>query len=1050
MSKRQISDIFDAPYNRVNLSTSTATSSSTLLSNVRAERAAREHRRREADAALKIQKLWRGGVFRKQLQEQLLDDYEAGRLGPMGGRMQTRAVWFLLRTKVYDEERVARFVGSWLAEGIKPDEKGLPLILQPLRNGLEYLFIIGAISSGVVRLCFGTPTKAWVGVLLTNLESLISPIAYAPLQFPVQTKKVLVCVLALTKYIEWLVRLMEKLIDVTLPKKKHPFLLPVVRLITVPFTLNLFFEDFPLCQPVLAWLLTIPALPAALPLSALTYLSQKLPLFQAIIPTTVTRQSWLSSGRLATEIGKTHFLANLALFGISGTLLNRLGPRQFMAWMIISGEVLGSLGEGWGPWVEGQVEDKIIKTYRPIVSVDSDDEDESADIKTAARTFKAPIPVRRRRPNRSPLPASISTRLALLASPQHLSLVFDKAIAVNMTTPPGLMAKISPFFLGLLHAFRGTAKWELILDTFLAGNRGRVIVKRLWFEAVQGRWSDSADYKCWDKFAENRDRNPLILLTQLYSRYLVLTPDDEFFSTANLLSIPEVMELSAVWRNLAYWGYMSGVAYPSNPSSIGRGTEHHRSLFTKIVTQLAERNARRKFTADNFWDMPGARDLPAFVVAAVIEDSQLAEFDPANQEPQGRPVPDVRHHFSRRQMAWVSPRLGLLNNLPMAVPFIIRLQVFREFIITDAHEFGHDRYSRRSGKATIRRDHLAQDGFDQLNELGSALKGTIVIKFVDQFGQREAGVDGGGLFKEFLTNLSKEVFDTERGLWLATDQNALYPNPHSYAVEPHQLQWYGFIGRMLGKAIYEGILVDVSFAPFFLAKWLGKQSYLDDLSSLDPELYKGLIILKNYPKPEDLALNFTVTQQEFGTTQTVDLVPGGSEIPVTAENRHEYIQLVCKYKLDQQISAQSKAFFNGLAEVIDQKWLRMFDQHELQQLIGGEETPIDIDDLRENSNITGFIHNETVPLFWKVVRQFNEEERRALLKFVTSCERPPLLGFANLNPKFGIHSSGTNTDRLPSASSCFNLLKLPEYTDERVLRQKLLQAITSGAGFDLS
>ena len=46
---------------------------------------------------------------------------------------------------------------------------------------------------------------------------------------------------------------------------------------------------------------------------------------------------------------------------------------------------------------------------------------------------------------------------------------------------------------------------------------------------------------------------------------------------------------------------------------------------------------------------------------------------------------------------------------------------------------------------------------------------------------------------------------------------------------------------MLGKALYEGILVDISFAGFFLAKWLGRQSYLDDLRSLDNELYKGLI-----------------------------------------------------------------------------------------------------------------------------------------------------------------------------------------------------------------
>ncbi len=41
-----------------------------------------------------------------------------------------------------------------------------------------------------------------------------------------------------------------------------------------------------------------------------------------------------------------------------------------------------------------------------------------------------------------------------------------------------------------------------------------------------------------------------------------------------------------------------------------------------------------------------------------------------------------------------------------------------------------------------------------------------------------------------------------------------------------------------------------------------KQSFLDDLASLDPDLYQGLIFLKHYPgNAEDLSLNFTVTDE---------------------------------------------------------------------------------------------------------------------------------------------------------------------------------------------
>jgi len=143
-----------------------------------------------------------------------------------------------------------------------------------------------------------------------------------------------------------------------------------------------------------------------------------------------------------------------------------------------------------------------------------------------------------------------------------------------------------------------------------------------------------------------------------------------------------------------------------------------------------------------------------------------------------------------------------------------------------------------------------------------------------RFGQEEQGIDGGGLFKEWLISLSKEVFDTDRGLWLATSQNELYPNPHGYAKEAHQL--------------YEGLLMNASFAGFFLSKWLGRQSYLDDLASLDYDLYKGLIALKNYPgDPEDMSLTFTLDQEEFGQMVSIDLKKNGSNIPVTRANRME-------------------------------------------------------------------------------------------------------------------------------------------------------------------
>jgi len=84
------------------------------------------------------------------------------------------------------------------------------------------------------------------------------------------------------------------------------------------------------------------------------------------------------------------------------------------------------------------------------------------------------------------------------------------------------------------------------------------------------------------------------------------------------------------------------------------------------------------------------------------------------------------------------------------------------------------------------------------------------------------------------------------------------------------------------------------------------------------------------------------------------------------------------------------------------------------------------------------------------MKDLSDGERRAVLKFVTSTPRAPLLGFSTLNPRFSIRDAGSDEERLPSTSTCVNLLKLPMYRGEKVMKEKLLYSIFSGAGFDLS
>ncbi|KAJ2193949.1 ubiquitin-protein ligase (E3) [Coemansia sp. RSA 522] len=371
-----------------------------------------------------------------------------------------------------------------------------------------------------------------------------------------------------------------------------------------------------------------------------------------------------------------------------------------------------------------------------------------------------------------------------------------------------------------------------------------------------------------------------------------------------------------------------------------------------------------------------------------------------------------------------------------------------------------------------------------MSEMGSSGSGQVgredmfkyrmKITFVDQYGMQEAGIDGGGVFKEFLTSLVREAFDPNMGLFTTTAQHNIYPNPESMQADSEARQLvldkYKFLGAVIGKALYEGVLVDAPFAQFFLGCCVGQLPEFNDLPTLDEDLYNGLVALKNYvvtqPGDEDeiykvFGLDFTLTVRlRDGQRKTVLLVPQGDQIKVTAQNRLQYLDLIAQYKLDKQIAAPVRAFVAGLHTVIPETWMRLLfaSPLELSRLLCGDSGAIDVRDWQRNTMYEGAFHAQgrmhpMVREFWDIVEtELTEPQRQRLCRFATSCERPPLLGFAELNPRFCI--SGNNADdadsRLPSASTCVNLLKLPVYSSRQIMRDKLVTAIESNAGFDLS
>ena len=148
---------------------------------------------------------------------------------------------------------------------------------------------------------------------------------------------------------------------------------------------------------------------------------------------------------------------------------------------------------------------------------------------------------------------------------------------------------------------------------------------------------------------------------------------------------------------------------------------------------------------------------------------------------------------------------------------------------------------------------------------------------------------------------------------------------------------------------------------------------------------------------------------------------------------------------------QAGAFFHGLYQALDRDLLGIFAPPELQVLISGASTGINLNDLRSNCRYNGYTGlDRTILNFWAVLEAMSERDRALLVKFVTSCERPPSLGFSSLDPPFSIQRGPNDDTRLPTASTCFNVLKLPAYSSKAKLEEKLLAAIRSGAGFELS
>ncbi|URE02379.1 HECTc, partial [Musa troglodytarum] len=556
---------------------------------------------------------------------------------------------------------------------------------------------------------------------------------------------------------------------------------------------------------------------------------------------------------------------------------------------------------------------------------------------------------------------------------------------------------------------------------------------------------------------------PLAVFCPLYKHMLKFVDTEEFYEQETPVKIEDIPSLviiikQALWQLLwTIHGHVStqkpSRSVPDDKKlSVELINRKARVAMSELLSQLQDWNNRRQFMSADDFHLQEARS-ETFVSQASLGNTRASD---------------------------------ILKQAPFLVPFTSRVEIFTSELVASRQRSGAHPALVRC-RFRIRRNRILEDAFNQLHALSEDdLRGPIRISFVNEFGVEEAGIDGGGIFKDFMENIIQAAFDVQYGLFKETPDHLLYPNPGSALVHEQHLQFFHFLGTLLGKppgwnlhhqgtgggcrlqwakplmpwlAMYEGILVDIPFATFFLSKLKEKSNFLHDLPSLDPELYRHLLFLKHYKGDvSELELYFVAVNNEYGEQTEEELIPGGKNLRVTKDNVISFIHLVANYRLNFQIRIQSLHFLRGFQQLIQKEWIEMFNEHEIQLLISGSLESMNVDDLRSNTRYTGGYHHEhqVIEMFWEVLKSFSLEYQKKFLKFVTGCSRGPLLGFKYLEPKFCILRAAPldvaeeDLDRLPTSATCMNLLKLPPYQSKAQMQTKLIYAISADAGFDLS
>eukprot|EP01119_Soliformovum_irregulare_P017292 TRINITY_DN5115_c0_g1_i2.p1 TRINITY_DN5115_c0_g1~~TRINITY_DN5115_c0_g1_i2.p1 ORF type:complete len:2108 (+),score=625.85 TRINITY_DN5115_c0_g1_i2:350-6673(+) len=325
----------------------------------------------------------------------------------------------------------------------------------------------------------------------------------------------------------------------------------------------------------------------------------------------------------------------------------------------------------------------------------------------------------------------------------------------------------------------------------------------------------------------------------------------------------------------------------------------------------------------------------------------------------------------------------------------------------------------------------------------------------------EGGIDAGGLYRDSLSQFCTELQSEALSLFQKTPNgqhnaglNREMWVPVPSASSATQISMYEFLGKLFGLVLYTQFTLNLDLPAMVWKPLVGMNVDLSDLKAIDAMCVQSLDALRTIDQKgitedmfEDIITEVFTTNGSDG--KEIELKPNGKNIPVTFQNRFEWISLVEKMRTT-EFAPQMEAIRRGMSSVIPLPILNLFTWNELKITIEGRSS-LDIYLLQRHTVYrAGYSEDdETVKNFWKVIESLTPQQHSLFLRFTWGRSRLPLFS-DQFTQEFKLSKMSTETPdkTLPTSHTCFFELELPAYSSYEVMREKLIYAISECEAID--